>query len=409
MISDPTGSRTVESRPTMRSFVRAIARVILWPVRRFFDPRFAGITDHVDFHAKHALEVAGDESARIRAEIERVCAQAEGISAAVAQSQRVLEGVDTHVRAETDMHTEATSLIGQSLSDLNTSSQHIRKQLHGLAHVETATDEIRQELDALAPLVRGMHEFHALRDAPDIREASINDINARIAHLLNYASSYRGFAAQAHLWFNHPVLVSYAPEKVYLAHVNERVTEMPYVFQALSSLEPGAKILDVGAAESVISLSLASLGYRVTALDPRPIPLEHPLLEVVSGSIEEFDRSDSFDAIICISTLEHIGLPAYGRHRLDEDADARALERMSLFTREGGVLVLTVPYGAKQINEHERTYDRADLDRLLESWETLDLTYVERQDATTWIRVAEPETPDDGRDRVAMVTAARRP
>ena len=35
-----------QSRP--KSILRSVARVILWPVRRFFDPRFTGIHEAVN-------------------------------------------------------------------------------------------------------------------------------------------------------------------------------------------------------------------------------------------------------------------------------------------------------------------------------------------------------------------------
>ena len=41
----------------------------------------------------------------------------------------------------------------------------------------------------------------------------------------------------------------------------------------------GARILDIGSAESTFPLSAASLGYRVTAIDQRPLAYSHPNLE----------------------------------------------------------------------------------------------------------------------------------
>jgi SAM-dependent methyltransferase len=347
----------------MLPFVRAIVRTILWPVREFFDPRFAGVVDRVDFHAEHTLEVVRSETHRISTEVGRAraeVARAQGvlehidaaIDAHVAHVHSALAGIDAQVRAEIDNQTEATALIGQSLSDINTSGQHIGEQLRALTLFETTANQIREQLESLA---HELHEFHGL-----------SDVRAR---------------------------------------ASARAVEMPYVFRALASLEPGAKVLDIGAAESTISLSLASLGYRVTALDPQALPLAHPMLEVVSGSVEDFDGGDAFDAIVCVSTLKYIGVPTFGQDRLHEDA--KALERMRLMMKKDGLLVLTVPYGARRIDELQRTYDRADLDRLLETWKTLDLTLVERQTETTWIRIAETEISEDGRERVAMITAER--
>src|SRR4029450_61644 len=90
---------------------------------------------------------------------------------------------------------------------------------------------------------------------------SLADIDENTARVLNYAASYEGFAAQANLWFNPPLLVTYRPKDVVLTWVNERIAEVPYAFRALCRLPPNAAVLDVGATESSVCLSLATLGY----------------------------------------------------------------------------------------------------------------------------------------------------
>ena len=81
------------------------------------------------------------------------------------------------------------------------------------------------------------------------------------------------------------------PARSNVSTVHERIVEVPYAFRALSGLAPGSRVLDVGSAESTVALSLAALGYRVTALDLRPYPFEHPLLEVVAAPLEEVGAS----------------------------------------------------------------------------------------------------------------------
>ena len=100
--------------------------------------------------------------------------------------------------------------------------------------------------------------------------ATIEEVDEDVARLLNRASSHDGFAAQRGVWFNPPILVQYEAGNAFIRHVNERIAEFPFVFRALSAVPPGALILDVGASESTLCLSLATLGYRVTAIDPRP-------------------------------------------------------------------------------------------------------------------------------------------
>src|SRR5207248_5226784 len=101
-------------------------------------------------------------------------------------------------------------------------------------------------------------------------------------------------------------------------------------------------ILDVGAAESLVALSLAMLGYEVTALDLRPYSFEHPRLCSVNAAVEEWKHeNESFDAVVCLSTIEHVGLGAYGEDAKDGRADLDAMKRMRELVKPRGLLVLT--------------------------------------------------------------------
>jgi SAM-dependent methyltransferase len=229
-----------------------------------------------------------------------------------------------------------------------------------------------------------------------------------MARILNYAASHQGFAAQANLWFNPPILVGYEAQKVGLRWVNERVVEVPYTFRALSRVPADAKVLDVGATESTVCLSLATLGYDVTAIDPRPNPLSHERLQTVVGEIEEWTPETKFDAVVCLSTIEHLGTGEYGVHTADQRADLKAMQRMHELTKPGGVLVLTTSVGPASITESHRTYDQQGLDELLADWNVDDVTLVQRRGATSWVTIDEriaSLAPDQ--ETVAMVTATK--
>ena len=185
---------------------------------------------------------------------------------------------------------------------------------------------------------------------------SVGDIDQSVAHLLNYASSHRGFAAQRDLWLNPPLSLAYEPGGVRLTNVNERIVEIPHVYRALARVEPGGKVADVGAVESLVALSLAMLGYEVTAVDLRTYPFEHPKLRSVIGPVEEWDeKPETFDAIVCLSTIEHIGLGAYGEAAKDGRTDIEAMKRMRELVKPGGLLVLTTRFGTAGEDEFQRT------------------------------------------------------
>ncbi len=319
----------------LRAFVKRIVYFLLWPLRRFFDPRFHGVSE-----AMNQVIVANSES---------------------------------------------TALLGRSLAEIEALSEE--------------TNRLAHEIRALAERASGQY-FERLSSG------SPSDLDASVARLLNYAESHRGFAAQRRLWFNPPLSLAYESQGVKLVDVNERSAEIPHAYRALARLEPGASVLDVGAAESLVALSLASLGYQVTALDIRPYPLEHPRLSSVVAPIEEWQHDKLFDAVLCLSTIEHVGLAAYGADP-KEGADLAAMRRMLELTRPGGLLVLTTRFGPAQEDGFQRAYDRAGLDKLLEGWSVDDLRVIRREDATTWVPADDGTPPSDGAEAVALVTATR--
>lgn len=76
-------------------------------------------------------------------------------------------------------------------------------------------------------------------------------------------------------------------------------------------------------------------------------------------------RDDDFDAAVCISTLEHIGLDneryfAGGQKLHDEGGgDVLALRELARVTRPGGRVLVTVPAGMPANRDWYRQYDAA--------------------------------------------------
>jgi SAM-dependent methyltransferase len=183
--------------------------------------------------------------------------------------------------------------------------------------------------------------------------------------------------------------------------------------RAFHDVPVGSRVLDVGATESTLSLSLATLGYRVTALDARPYPLSHPNLDVVIALAEEWHTDDRYDVAISLSALEHFGIGHYGEHITGEDADLAAMEQIRDVTRPGGLLILTAPFGEARVDDLERTYDEARLSLLLDGWEVQDRSVIEQVDDLTWRDreelgdSADRTGGEESRPMVVMLTARR--
>ena len=362
-----------QPEPTARGgIVRRVGRIVLWPLRRFFDPRFGGIAA--------AQQATVDQVAAGRAEAaDRYWSTIDRFDAADGR----LHDLYRLAEADMDASTEAAAVLGTTVADINAT----------LADMSAALADVREETSLLG-------RRYLLRS----QEGAVEDLDERAAAFLNYAGSHRGFAARAGVWLNPPVVVEYGAGSVSIAGTNERVVEFPYAVRALGVVPSGGRVLDVGSAESTLAFSLACLGYVVTAVDPRGYPFEHPRLQVVAGAVEDLGDGGDYDAVVCLSTIEHIGVGAYGQSE-SERADLQAMRRLRELAKPGALLVLTTPFGRAATGDTERRYDRAGLDALLSGWEVEELLYARRLDATEW--TVENEAKDDGEQRVALVTARR--
>lgn len=267
------------------------------------------------------------------------------------------------------------------------------------------TARFEQRLEHVERLLAGEQSGAGL--APDLRilvGTTLERLSDGSAQFLNWATGHTGYAAQAGLWFNPSLYVEHRAGTVVLAEMNERVVEIPYAMSAVTDREIGAKVVDVGATESTLAISLASLGYDVTAIDPRPYPFRHPRLKAVTTPVEHWAPEDSsIDVITCISTIEHIGVGAYGQGKEDEETDRRIMALFSGWLKPGGTLVLTVPYGQWSVTDFQRTYDNAHLSSLLDGWIIEDQRLCVRTSPLVW-EVHAGQLPSDARG-VALVKA----
>lgn len=268
----------------------------------------------------------------------------------------------------------------------------------------TSIDALRIVIDERVDALEDKNYVERLSRAT---ETSLEQLDGAVANLVNHAGGHRGFAAQAGLWFNPPVTVELGEGNAQLAAVNERIVELPFAHGALARLPPPARILDIGSAESTFPLSVASLGYQVTALDLHPLPYSHPNLKSVVGRFEDWDPgSERFDAAFLISTIEHFGLGAYGEPVGKDNADRAAIERLGGLLSDDGFLVITTPYGPARVDALERTYDEEALAALLKGWTVLDRRTVLHRDARTWMPGDRDAASGDNEQGVVMVIAA---
>ena len=84
---------------------------------------------------------------------------------------------------------------------------------------------------------------------------------------------------------------------------------------------------------------------------------------IVKGDVLTHDFPDeSFDAVVGISSIEHIGLGHYDADPLDPEGDRHCMERIVRWLKPGGWVYLDVPFDAKGYHvegDSHRVYDDA--------------------------------------------------
>jgi len=125
--------------------------------------------------------------------------------------------------------------------------------------------------------------------------------------------------------------------------VNERIVEVPFIFTELKAEDKKFKILDFGCTDSWLSLSMASLGHDVYGIDLRDYPFKHKNLVFKKQNLLGLEETE-FDVIIALSSLEHVGLKAYGAE-YEPDALDKIISKLYKILAAKGRLILTVPVG----------------------------------------------------------------
>lgn len=149
----------------------------------------------------------------------------------------------------------------------------------------------------------------------------------------------------------------------------ERLVEIPW---ALSQLPQSGAILDIGSCEAVYIQYLeyiSNAGVEVHLLDARDCHASLPgrMRFHHSSLIGNGLSSSYFDAVMVLSTLEHVGLPHYGQAPFSL-GDQLALAEIWRLLKPGGRAIITVPVGQSKIMGWYRQYDPQHLRALLAGW-----------------------------------------
>ena len=130
------------------------------------------------------------------------------------------------------------------------------------------------------------------------------------------------------------------------------------------------RVLDIGGCDSLLPFLFARRGHSVTVYDFRPYPERHRSLTSVQGDfLKNRLPSASFDIVVMVSTIEHIGIGGYGAPERP-DADFEVMREVRRVLAPHGKAILTFPFNETEriLPDFERWYTTERLRRLFEGW-----------------------------------------
>jgi SAM-dependent methyltransferase len=143
---------------------------------------------------------------------------------------------------------------------------------------------------------------------------------------------------------------------------SERLVEYEFVARNLVSSKKHADILDIGSGSSLLAKAIGELGkgkWQVFRIDIAESNCDARMDARMTGF-----RKEVFSQVICISTIEHIGIGINSGDDDDEDGDLKTVKEILRILKKGGSAIISVPYGKiKKLNY--RVYDRHALSRLV--------------------------------------------
>jgi SAM-dependent methyltransferase len=182
--------------------------------------------------------------------------------------------------------------------------------------------------------------------------------------------------------------------------ISERLVEYSFVARNLISAKKEARILEVGAAESGLSEAIGNFGnkkWQVFAIDISDLLIKSDFLAPANMDGRSLGFRDGvFDQIICVSTIEHVGISSdyYNIRENDLLGDMLMMSELWRVLKEQGTLILTLPYGNGIKKNEFRIYDNPKLRQLIKAFSVIKKEFY-RYDSGRWKKCQGNLHPDE--------------
>lgn len=182
---------------------------------------------------------------------------------------------------------------------------------------------------------------------------------------------------------------------------SDRYIEYPWMLENIPIKQ--GRLLDVGSTVCDKLYETLPKEIEINCLNVNEKKCKHSEIKFFKCDIRKTDFQDNyFDCITCISTIEHVGVA--GRYNSDDDpeGDIKSMEEIKRILKPKGILLITVPYGIKDMLPINKLYNKGRLEKLFNGFDIENIKFRKFSERWgVWLKVAEEKaaTTDMLKDR----------